>query len=69
MPRKPSPWIAALKVWNKQAGNGKWVVPKKGTAEYNQVVQIMNKIKGGQIEGDGVIGNILSGIIGNILPF
>lgn len=31
-------WILALKEFN--AGKQKWVVPKKGTAEYNEVIKI-----------------------------
>ncbi len=33
-------WIEALKIWNKQKG-GKYVIPKKGTPEYEQVRAVM----------------------------
>jgi len=40
-------WIEALKEYNSKTGK-KWFVPKKGTAEYNAVMKIMNgKLKGG----------------------
>ena len=32
-------WITALKMWNK--GKGHYIVPRKGTAGYNEVKQIM----------------------------
>tara|TARA_A100000171_G_scaffold17367_1_gene15836 strand:- start:761 stop:874 length:114 start_codon:yes stop_codon:yes gene_type:complete len=35
-------WIEALKKYNKQKG-GKYKIPKKGTAEYNEVKKLMNK--------------------------
>ena len=43
-------WIKALKMWNdsKKDHKNAWCVPKKGTLEYNQVINIMhgiNKIK------------------------
>ena len=34
-----SKWINALKEWNKS--NPKWLVPKKGTPEYEEVIKIM----------------------------
>lgn len=37
-------WIHALKVWNAKKG-GKYVVPKKGTAEYNEVKKIQEKME------------------------
>ena len=35
-------WIQALKSWNKKHG-GKYVIPKKGTKEYNEVKDMMKK--------------------------
>ncbi len=38
-------WIKALKMWNdskKKEHNNVWCVPKKGTLEYNQVINIMH---------------------------
>ena len=37
----PNKWVSALKEMNK--GSNNWCVPKKGTAEYQQVMNIMNK--------------------------
>jgi hypothetical protein len=37
----PLPWIVALKVFNE--GKSAWCVPKKGGAEYNEVVRIRNR--------------------------
>jgi len=36
-------WIDALKKWN--AKNEKYIVPKKGTKEYDEVKMIMEKMK------------------------
>ena len=33
-------WFDALKEWNKKKG-GKWVIPKKGSKEYNEVKAMM----------------------------
>lgn len=33
-------WIQALKMWNQKKG-GKYMIPKKGTREYNEVKAIM----------------------------
>lgn len=43
--KKTSSWMIALKEYNTQSGNGKFVVPKKGSEEYSKVVDIMNKYK------------------------
>ena len=43
-------WTIALNEWNKQKG-GKFLIPKKGTKEYNEIREMMNK----PIEGDGSI--------------
>lgn len=32
-------WISALKEYNK--GHGSWCIPRKGTAEYNKVRELM----------------------------
>ena len=39
-------WIKALKMWNdsKKDHKNAWCVPKKGTLEYNQVINIMHGI-------------------------
>jgi hypothetical protein len=39
-------WIKALKTWNdsKKDHKNAWCVPKKGTLEYNQVINIMHGI-------------------------
>ena len=37
-------WLNALKVWNAKKG-GKYVIPKKGTEEYNQVKKIQEKME------------------------
>ena len=34
-------WLAALKIYNKN--KGRWCIPKKGTAEYAKVKDIMNE--------------------------
>ena len=34
-------WIQALKHWNSKKG-GKYVIPRKGTAEYNEVKALMS---------------------------
>jgi hypothetical protein len=36
-------WITALQIYNKKREN--WIVPKRGTPEYNDVMKIMNKLK------------------------
>ncbi len=36
-------YIEALKEFNK--GKKKFVIPKKGTAQYKKVISIMNKLK------------------------
>ena len=41
----PNVWIQALKKYNE--GKKKYTVPKKGTAEYNKVKKIMEKMKKG----------------------
>lgn len=46
-----SSWIDALKKWNAAKG-GKWVVPRKGTAEYEAVKEIMADDYVGQMELD-----------------
>jgi len=33
-------WFNALKEWNNKKG-GKWVIPKKGSKEYNEVKALM----------------------------
>jgi hypothetical protein len=43
-------WIEALKIFNKD--RDKWLIPKKGTTEYDQVRKIMSD---GEISGDGLI--------------
>ena len=40
-------WNEALREWN--AARGGWRIPKKGTAEYEEVMAILNK-KGGHPE-------------------
>lgn len=37
-------WITALKKWNASRSNEKWCVPKKGTAEYQEVRKIMDEM-------------------------
>jgi len=37
-----SSWLAALKEWNAKQG-GRWRIPKKGSAEYEEVRAIMSK--------------------------
>lgn len=37
-----SSWLSALKEWNKKKG-GKYVIPKKGSSDYNEVKKLMNK--------------------------
>lgn len=59
-----SPWIMALKIWNKEKG-GKYTVPKKGTPEYLEVREIMDKIKRGEVKGGWL--PILSAVAGPIL--
>lgn len=44
-------WIQALKAWNQKNG-GKWCIPKKGTADYNEVKKLMTKKKGKGFWGD-----------------
>lgn len=39
--RTPNRWLKALKKYNQ--GRSKWIVPKKGTAEYRAVKSIMDK--------------------------
>lgn len=41
--RKPGPYIAALKIWNR--GNSEWIVPKKGSRGHEEVLRIMNNHK------------------------
>ena len=36
-------WIRALKIWNKD--KPKYTVPKKGTKDHKEVMQISNKLK------------------------
>jgi hypothetical protein len=33
-------WMEALKAWNKKSG-GKYMIPKKGTSEYNEIKAMM----------------------------
>ena len=33
-------WFDALKEWNDKKG-GKWVIPKKGSKEYNEIKALM----------------------------
>tara|TARA_R110000851_G_scaffold174501_4_gene320707 strand:- start:1202 stop:1348 length:147 start_codon:yes stop_codon:yes gene_type:complete len=35
-------WFNALKEWNTKKG-GKWVIPKKGSKEYNEIKALMKK--------------------------
>lgn len=42
-------WLAALKEWNTRKG-GCWCIPRKGTAEYEQVKEIMDDMFEGQLE-------------------
>ena len=37
--RKPSAWLQALKAYN--AGKSSWAMPRKGTAEYEEVRKLM----------------------------
>ena len=61
---RKSAWIYALKIWNKERGDGVWIVPKKGTKEYSEVKAIMDK---GLREG-GFIGSLLGGLASAVLP-
>lgn len=36
-------WMDALKEWNQ--GKSGWCVPRKGTTEYTQVMQIVDRLK------------------------
>ena len=45
MARTLAMWNEALKEWNQKRG-GKWTIPRKGSAEYEEVMAILNK-KGG----------------------
>jgi len=36
-------WVDALKEWNQ--GKSGWCVPRKGTTEYTQVMQIVDRLK------------------------
>ena len=33
-------WFDALKEWNTKKG-GKWIIPKKGTKDYNEIKALM----------------------------
>lgn len=57
-------WVQALKVWNKQRGDGKWIVPKKGTKEYDEVKAIMDE----GIRRGGFIGPLIAGLASAVLP-
>ena len=39
--KKPGPYIRALQAWNKERGG--WLIPKRGTKEYAQVMALMVK--------------------------
>jgi len=43
MSKRKNPWIEALKEWNK--GKGTWCLPRKGTDEYEDVIDIMSRNK------------------------
>ena len=45
MARTLAMWNEALKEWNASHG-GKWTIPRKGSAEYEQVMAIVNKKAG-----------------------
>lgn len=34
-------WIQALKLWNEQKNEGKWCVPRKGSAAHAEVIALM----------------------------
>jgi len=42
-PKTASSWNTALKKWNNMYNKGKWKIPKKGTAEHQQVVKIQSQ--------------------------
>lgn len=42
-------WVAALKEWNARKG-GCWCIPRKGTAEYEEVKAIQEDMFEGQLE-------------------
>ena len=33
-------YMQALKQWNAESNTGKWCIPKRGTAEYNEVMRL-----------------------------
>lgn len=41
--RPPNDWIRSLQIFN--TGNKVYIVPKKGSEEYNKVIEIMNELK------------------------
>jgi len=44
--KKASQWLNALKEYSKKSG--KYVVPKKGTKEYDEVKALQKKLEGGK---------------------
>ena len=38
-----SPWIMALKIWNKDRSG--WSIPRKGTDEYKEVREVMDFLR------------------------
>jgi hypothetical protein len=43
-----SVWLEAVKEWNARHNKGKYCIPKKGTAEYDAVIRIMETMKTGK---------------------
>src|SRR6056300_1398694 len=43
--RSKSNWIMALQLWNKKYNSGSFLMPKKGTPEYDQVKEIQSKLE------------------------
>jgi len=43
--RRKSNWIIALQFWNKKFNSGSFIIPKKGTVEYNKVKEIQAKLE------------------------
>ena len=57
-------WLDALKIFNREH-TGKWCIPKKGTPEYQTVVDIMNgkhMRRQEKIQGSGIIDDWLKKI-------
>jgi hypothetical protein len=37
--------MEALKQWNANTNKGKWCIPKRGTAEYNEVMRLKTQME------------------------